>query len=206
MYRSISAMLAALGLLGGCEAAAVLTHSVTPDPIDAPAGDYALSPRHSDLMFAVDHFGFARYNARFDSFDATVSFDPASPENSQVSVSIDSASVSTGDEEIDGLLTARGFFDAANYQQMSFASESIVVTGPNTGTVSGRLTIRDVTQDITLDVTFNGGAPNPLEPFYILGFSATGSFSRSAFGLTSWLPAIGDDVFVEIEAEFQQPR
>lgn len=200
------ASLAVLGLLAGCAAAGVLTHNVDIDPLDAPAGAYSLSTRHADLLFDVSHFGYSRYFARFDDFDASLTFDPADPARSQVSVTIAAASVSTGDAEIDALLVDRAFFDAANYPAITFESTAITVTGPTSGQVAGDLTIHGVTKSITLDVQFNGGAPNPLEPFYVLGFSASGSFSRSAFGLARWLPAIGDDVAITIEAEFQQPR
>ena len=35
-----------------------------------------------------------------------------------------------------------------------------------------------------------------------LGFSATGQFKRSDFGLGAWIPAVSDDVILDIEAEF----
>jgi polyisoprenoid-binding protein YceI len=194
-----------LGLLSGCGAAAVLTHSVDVDPVDAPAGTYALSPRHSDLLFDVSHFDYSHYHARFDEVDAELTFDPAEPANSSVTATIAAASVSTGDGEIDRLLKGPGFFDAARYPDITFRSTRITVTGPTTGQIEGDLTIHDSTHRVTLDVTFNGGAPNPLEPFHVLGFSARGQFSRSEFGLADWFPAIGDEVDVLVEAEFQQP-
>ena len=40
----------------------------------------------------------------------------------------------------------------------------------------------------------------------VIGFSATGSFRRSDFvsSLTNLLPLVGDDVALEIEAEFDK--
>ena len=38
-----------------------------------------------------------------------------------------------------------------------------------------------------------------------MGFAATGHFSRAKFGLATWYPAVGDDINVRIEAEFEQP-
>ena len=69
--------------------------------------------------------------------------------------------------------------------------------------MDGDLTIHGVTQPVTLDVTFNGGAPNPLTGHHTLGFSATGHFSRAAFGLVHWYPAVGNEIRVRIEAEFE---
>jgi polyisoprenoid-binding protein YceI len=37
-----------------------------------------------------------------------------------------------------------------------------------------------------------------------MGFSATGDIKRSDFGSKAWLSAVGDDVHIVIEAEFQR--
>ncbi|TPE75795.1 YceI family protein, partial [Burkholderia pseudomallei] len=39
-----------------------------------------------------------------------------------------------------------------------------------------------------------------------LAFVADGHFSRTAFGLSRWLPAVGDDVRLRIRAEFVRAR
>jgi polyisoprenoid-binding protein YceI len=50
--------------------------------------------------------------------------------------------------------------------------------------------------------TFNGGADNLLTGKYTLGFTATGSFKRSDYGMDSFAGIIGDEVNLEIFAEF----
>ena len=55
---------------------------------------------------------------------------------------------------------------------------------------------------VTLDVTFNGGGSNLLTGAYTLGFEARGSVLRSNFGLGAYAPAVGDEVVLEIHAEF----
>ena len=55
---------------------------------------------------------------------------------------------------------------------------------------------------MTLAVTFNGGASNLISGRYTLGFAATGTIKRSEFGITNLIPAIGDEVELEIHAEF----
>jgi len=88
---------------------------------------------------------------------------------------------------------------------MRFVSTRFEHTGDARGKLTGDLTIRGNTQPVTLDVTFNGYAPDPLTKLPTLGFSAEGDFSRSKFGLTTWFPAVGDDVHVRIQAEFVKP-
>ena len=53
-------------------------------------------------------------------------------------------------------------------------------------------------------MTFNGGANNLLTGRYTLGFDATGAIKRSEFGITNLVPAVGDEVVLEIHAEFSR--
>ena len=60
-----------------------------------------------------------------------------------------------------------------------------------------------MTKPVTLDVTYNGTATFPWAPEQPkIGFSATGSFNRSAFGLEKLVPNVGDEVNLTIETEF----
>ena len=65
---------------------------------------------------------------------------------------------------------------------------------------------------MTLEVTYNGGyVGHPMDPNARIGFSAKGAFKRSDFGIAYGVPApgttmgVGDEVQVEIEAEFSGP-
>ena len=50
----------------------------------------------------------------------------------------------------------------------------------------------------------SSSAPNPFDKRPTLGFSATGSLRRSDFGISTYLPLIGDEVSIQIDAEFNQ--
>lgn len=60
------------------------------------------------------------------------------------------------------------------------------------------------TGEVTLDVPFNGGADSLPTGRDTLGFAATGTLMRSTFGLGAYVPAVGDQVTLEIHAEFQR--
>ena len=45
---------------------------------------------------------------------------------------------------------------------------------------------------------------NPFDKKPTLGFSATGALKRSDFGVSSFVPIIGDVVTISIDAEFNQ--
>lgn len=198
--------LAALGLglpaLAGCTVVRVLTHETTTEAGRLQVGAYAIDPDHVSVVFKVDHFGFSRYVGRFNGVDARLDFDPSDPSASRLTVAIDAASVDSGNPEVDRQLAGPALFDAANYPKITFESTSAVPTGERTGTVTGDLTMHGVTEPVALDVIFNGGAANPLTGAETIGFSANTRFRRSNFGLGAWIPAVGDLVSVEIEAEF----
>ena len=55
-----------------------------------------------------------------------------------------------------------------------------------------------------MNVTFNGTVEHFIKKVPVIGFGATGSLKRSAFGLSNLLPMVGDDVTFEIQAEFDK--
>ena len=186
-----------------CTAVKVVTHTVSADPIDAPAGEYHADPHHWNVSFDVDHLHYARFVMRFDKMQAALDFHPEDPARSKVAAHIAAASLDTNVAELDELVRGPDLLDSERFPDIAFVSTSLRPTGKNVGEMDGELTIHGVTKPVTLSVTFNGGAPNPLTSRHTLGFSATGHFSRADFGLSHWYPAVGNEVRVRIEAEFE---
>jgi polyisoprenoid-binding protein YceI len=141
---------------------------------------------------------------RFDRAEGALNWRAGGLAASSVDVSIDASSVDTNVPLLDKLVKGKDMFDAAHNPTIHFVSTRFDRTGENSGKLNGDLTIRGVTHPVALDVTFNGYGVNPLTKQDTLGFSATGKFSRGQFGLTTWYPAVGDDVNVRIEAEFEK--
>ncbi|HVZ70644.1 MAG TPA: YceI family protein [Rhizomicrobium sp.] len=171
-----------------------------------PKGTYKIDPRHAQVLFMIRHMGLSTFYGRFGAVTGTLVADPAVPEQSTLDAQIDMNGISTHVPELDSELKD-SVFDVAKYPAVTFKATKIAVTGDNTGTVSGDLTIKDVTRPVTLNVTFNGGRPSPI-PFqpYRLGFDATATIHRADFGLTGyiWGGLVGDDVTIAIEAEFEK--
>jgi polyisoprenoid-binding protein YceI len=57
---------------------------------------------------------------------------------------------------------------------------------------------------VTLLASFAGGGVNPMTKAYVLGFSATGTLNRSDFGVSAYVPAVGDTVTLTISGEFDR--
>jgi polyisoprenoid-binding protein YceI len=60
--------------------------------------------------------------------------------------------------------------------------------------------LHGVTRPVTLHVKFLGAGPNPMTHAVTAGFDATGTIKRSDFGVTKYLPLVGDDVTLIISA------
>lgn len=188
-----------------------------PQP-NPPAGQYGLDLGHARLTFKVSHLGFSTYTAFFRDFDADLQFDPAAPAQMQVRAVVKAASVETlyPDPGLDfnAVIAGPEFLDAARFPEIGFVSRAVQPGAGNTATVEGDLTLHGVTRPVQLAVRYNGGwASHPMDPGGArIGFSASGVIRRSDFGMGYGLPApgstlgVGDEVTIEIEAEFTSHR
>ncbi|KND61698.1 Protein yceI precursor [Candidatus Burkholderia verschuerenii] len=196
------ALLLALIMLAACTPLQVVTHHVSSSKSSVPVGRYQLDPHHWNVSFDVDHLHYARFVIRFDKVTGQLDWRADGMTGSAVRVTIDASSVNTNVPLLDRMVKGPNIFDVERYPDITFASTSFQRTGENKGTLTGDMTIRGTTRPVTLNVIFNGHAVDPLTKLETLGFSADGHFNRSQFGLTTWYPAVGDDVHVAIQAEF----
>lgn len=167
------------------------------------AGTWDLDPVHSHIGFVARHLMVSKVRGRFTKFDVQV-VTAEKPLDSSVTVSIDTASVDTGNEMRDDDLRSERFLDTAGHPLITFRSTS-VTPGGDRYKVAGDLTIRGVTKPVTLDVEVNGFGPDPYGGTRA-GFSATTEINRNDFGVSFNAPIPGgvmvsEKIQIEIEAE-----
>jgi polyisoprenoid-binding protein YceI len=170
------------------------------------AETYQLEKTHVDLLFAISHAGFTEKHGSFRELDATLRYDEQHPESSQIDVTVKTASVDTGFPARDADLRSDKFFDVAKYPEMHFVSTKVTPEADRGLRIDGELTLHGVTKPLTLHAKLNKAAPNPFDKKPTLGFSASGSLQRSEFGMSTYLPMIGDAVTLTIDAEFNRPK
>ncbi len=166
-----------------------------------PSGTYAIDPSHTSVLFGISHLGFSQYHGRFNTVAGTMQFDAKAPEKSQITVTIDVASIDTNHTELEGKLKGADWFDVAKFPTATFTSTKVEKLTATTGKVTGDFTLHGITKPLTLDVTFNGAGTNPFMNADQLGFSAKGALKRSDFGISQYIPMVGDDVTLAIETE-----
>jgi polyisoprenoid-binding protein YceI len=173
------------------------------------AGTWTPDVAHSSVEFVIRHLGLSKVRGRFNQFDATldVGHDLA---DTAVRAQIDLSSVDTNNADRDAHLRSTDFFGIDQHPTMTFASTGISGEAGEY-VMAGELTINGVTRPVELDVEFNGVETYPLDQKRHAGFSATGTISRSEFGIDFDVPlgvdkvALGDKVKIELELQFVDP-
>ena len=174
------------------------------NPKSAPTGKYMLDPNHTVITFCITHMGVSSYCGRFNKVSGDGVFVAARPEKSSIAVTIDTASVDTTSDKLDGMLRDQ-FFETAKFPTATFKTTAIKVTGETTGEITGDLTLHGVTKPVMLTATFTGGRAHMINGRYLLGFQATASLKRADFAFpdVAWSVFVGDEVALRIDAELQ---
>lgn len=112
----------------------------------------------------------------FGKWSATILFAPEALDASKVDVSIDLASVDTGDSQRDGTLTGSDFFDTSRFAKASYRATRFRSLGGDRYRADGTLTLRGVSKPVPLSFTLT-----------IKGKSArargTATIDRTSFGV-----------------------
>ena len=166
-------------------------------------GNYGIDPNHSQLGFSMSHLGISVIRGTFDRFSGAlyVGDDLA---RTVVAVEAEMASINSGNRDRDEHMHGSDWFDVANHPQMSFRSTSIV-EAPGGYTMTGDLTIKGITHPVTFDANYNGSNTFPMDQSTHFGFDASGSISRSSFGVSYGVPLLSDEVRLTLDAQFVLP-
>ncbi len=182
----------------------LLTPKVEDNFFDLRKGQYQLDPKHTSVVFKVSHMQLSTYVGRFNRMDATLDFDPQHPEATRLEAWVDASSVDVNNESLEQKLKGN-WFKSKQYPKIILKTLSALPTKHvNQFEFQVELTLLGVTKHIPLTATFHGGASNWLTGYYTLGFSALIEIKRSDFGMDQYIPLVGDDVTIEIYAEFQK--
>ena len=176
--------------------------TAVPEPLpDMPAGDYDVDAVHSTALFRVQHAQAGQFWGRFNDVNGTVTYTPEKPEHFAFDIDIDLESVDSGHEKLDQHLKSPDFFNAKEFEKMSFKSTECERLGQTVWDVTGDLTMNGITKPIVAVVRFTGTGEVMGRR---AGFEAEFDIKRSDFGQTYGIEkgALGDNtrVIVGLEA------
>jgi polyisoprenoid-binding protein YceI len=168
---------------------------------------WVLDPSHSEISFKVKHLMISNVKGVFAGFaiDVTTAGDDFS--TSDISLSIDPATINTGNADRDAHLKSADFFDTDNFKTIAFKSEKMEKAGDDEFKLTGDLTIKGISRKVTLDVEFGGLMTDPWGNQKV-GFSLNGKINRKDWGL-NWNAAleaggvlVGEEVKISAEVQF----
>jgi len=122
----------------------------------AHAADWTIDTAHSTLGFSGTQTG-KPFSGHFKTFSGAIAFDPAHPETGHATITIQTASATTGDTQRDTAMPGADWFNTALFPAATFVADRFEAHGQNAFIAHGMLTIRGVshaeTLPFTLDIT-----------------------------------------------------
>ena len=198
--------LAASALLAG-SAVAQASGSLPPgvyfgehDYNQAPAGSYALDPNHAAVIAKVSHIGYSYSVFRFDTVSGSLTWDPAAPEKSSLSVTVQTGSIATNVPNFAAELSGDNYLKSAAFPQATFVSTAFHQTSADHGRVDGQFTLMGKTVPLTFDATLVGAGKGFMGHPRI-GVHAEAAINPKDFGM----PALfSTPILLVIDTEFQR--
>jgi polyisoprenoid-binding protein YceI len=172
---------------------------------------WSLDPHHTHVGFSAKHLGVATVRGRFGKVDAELELDdPEDPTTGRGTVTIDAASIDTGNEQRDAHLRSADFLDVEKYPTITFTVKRVERAGDDYRVV-GDLVIKGVSKEVTLDYEHSGVVVDPFGNTKV-GGTLTGTINRSDWGLKwnvplgqgGWL--VSEKVKIEIDGELAQEK
>jgi len=161
---------------------------------------YALDPEHTRVHWEVLHYGTSTIRGRFDSLQGSVTLDRAA-RSGDVSMSVDTASVSTGVPALDRMLRGSNFFMSSKHPQAYFVARQLRLVEERVSEVRGEVTLRGVGAPLTLRALNFGCRTGAGVRHEVCGGDFEGELAQSDFGMTFGLSFTSDRVRLVIQIE-----
>ncbi|RJY08389.1 YceI family protein [Aurantiacibacter aquimixticola] len=214
MRKTIIALTAA-GSVAALSATGAIadTHEHGQHAMDTSAiesGTYSTDPAHTLVEWRVSHFGFNDYFGLFGDAEGTLVLDTADMANSSVDVRLPISSLAVVSEGLREHMLRPGEDGAApdffgpDADDARFVSSSVEQTGPTTANITGALTLNGQTGPVTIAAELSGMGENPRSQAQTVGFHGTTTIKRSEWGMDFAVPAIGDEVELDITVAFEK--
>ncbi|MDX6207564.1 MAG: hypothetical protein QOE76_2113 [Frankiales bacterium] len=152
------------------------------------AGDWDLDPAHTGLRFSARHAMVATVRGGFKAFSGSLHFDADDVAKATAEVTIDAATIDTGQDGRDEHLRSADFFDVEKYPTITFATTRVEQVDDDSFLLVGDLTIREVTNEVKIKVEPLGLSPDPWGNTRA-GFEGKGEINRKDWGL-EWNAAL----------------
>ena len=176
----------------------LLASAVLPSVSQAQVPVFRITPEDSSIKFSVK--ASVAIDGTFDKWNATFTFTSPDVTTGVLDVKIQADSVNTGSGMKNGKLKGKDFFDVKQNPLITFLSNKVVQTGPDTFDVQGDFTIRGVTKPETLTLSITGAGTGSGT------IKGTMAFDRKDYGMNSGIPFIKVADRVEVTVDLNVKR
>ena len=189
------------GLLVLTATAAPAAHAV--EPAALPSGTYLFDPGHTRVTWSVSHLGYSTYTGLVPQVSGSLRIDPTHPEAARLDAQVPMTLITSLDPSLDRRLHGGQFFAVERYPTARYEASSLIMTGPGRARLDGMLTLCGVTHPVAMNVVFGGAGTDPVDGRLTVGFSGAAIVRRSSFGVVAYVPLVGDEVSLTLEAELK---
>lgn len=166
------------------------------------SGNYEPLPSQGSIQIGFDHYGFSQSFFHFNNFEAILSLDAENIRNSRFQIDLLAQDISSSSAELTNLLKSSDFFDVSNFPLISIQSRSFELLDNDQIVITADIQIKGVSVAAEFEIQLNASGTHPQYGVQAIGFSGSGEVLRSAWGLDSFLPEIGDRVNLQFHMEF----
>lgn len=185
-------------------AAGLILAAAIAAPATAATDTFVFDRSHSKIGFQIRHW-VTKVDGRFRDYEGKIVLDREKPSNSKVDVTIQAASIDTGNEKRDADLKSASFFDVEKFPTITFSSTKVEPKGKDLYEVTGDMTMHGVTRTVKVPVRHTGFLN--LGRVEKAGFEVTFPINRKDFGIVWNRTAdqggvmLGDDVDITLLVE-----
>jgi polyisoprenoid-binding protein YceI len=161
----------------------------------ANADTFAIDPNHTWPLFEVNHLGFTTQRGRFDKTSGKIQLD-MDKKTGAVDLTIDADSINMGLAKWNEHLKSADFFNVAQFPSIRYQSDKLIFQGNTPVAAEGALTLLGVTKPLKVTIQRFSCGINPINLKRLCAADIEAVLKRSEFGMTKYLPAVGDEVKV----------
>lgn len=161
------------------------------------AGRYTITGS-SDIRFQVDQVGGGGIKGSFGRFSGNFNLKAGDLSHAVVNFELEPQSVNTGQARVDTFLRSTAVFDTDNYDRITFRSNRVEQTGPDSAHITGTLTAKGHSAAESFDVrltSWNGR---------MIGFTVSGRILRSHYAMDVGTPIYSNVVEFDMMVEGQR--
>jgi polyisoprenoid-binding protein YceI len=162
------------------------------------ATNFKVDPIHTSLVFKIQHLGVSHSWGRINAPTGTVVVgDDGVP---SINIEARAENVDTNNDQRDTHLKGPDFFDAKQFDTLSFKSTGGKKVDDGTFEVTGDFTLKGVTKPLTVTLKKVGEADTKVAG-YRAGYDTSFTIKRSDYNMATMVGPVGDEVTIWVSIE-----